>query len=188
MRAIALFLIVTGRRMGSAWRRWLFRRAYPGLTLGAGVEIARGATIRVTDGGTLKLGARTAIGENAQIIVKGGHMEIGADGFVGAGAVLACYQRLTIGRNALIAEYVTIRDQDHRTGTDAPYRAQGTVAAPVTIGDNVWLGAKATVLKGVTIGDGAVVGAGAVVTRDAAAGSRVAGVPARPIRNGNGSG
>jgi Hexapeptide repeat of succinyl-transferase len=38
--------------------------------------------------------------------------------------------------------------------------------APVVIGDEVWIGARAMILKGVTIGDGAIISAGAVVTRD----------------------
>jgi maltose O-acetyltransferase len=45
----------------------------------------------------------------------------------------------------------------------------------------VWLGSHCVILPGVTIGDDAVVGAGAVVNRDVAAGTRVVGVPARPL-------
>lgn len=37
---------------------------------------------------------------------------------------------------------------------------------PVTIGNDVYVGANATVLDGVTIGDGAIIGAGAVVSKD----------------------
>jgi len=181
MRALALFLIVIGRRVRRAWRRGLLQVAYPGLQLGRSVKIEAGVRIRVTDGGTLAIGDRTVIDANTLIIVKGGRMQIGADGFIGSGSVLACGERLVIGSSALIAEYVTIRDQDHGTGGNGPYRMQALVTAPVTIGDNVWLGAKATVLKGVSIGDGAVIGAGAVVTRDVAAGVRAAGVPARPL-------
>ncbi len=50
--------------------------------------------------------------------------------------------------------------------------------APTTIGNRVFIGANAVVNMGVTVGDGAVIGAGAVVTRDVAAGTIVAGVPA----------
>lgn len=181
MRVFALFLIVTARRAGAAWRRWLFGCAYPGLRLDRSVEIERGARIQVTDGGTLEIGPRTTIGAQALIVVKSGAMRIGADGFIGPGSVLACADRLDIGRDALIAEFVTIRDHAHGIEGDGPYRAQPNQTAPVSIGDNVWLGAKATVLKGVSIGDGAVIGAGAVVTRDIAPGIRAAGVPARPL-------
>lgn len=52
----------------------------------------------------------------------------------------------------------------------------------VTIGHDVWVGARAMILSGVTIGHGAVVAAGSVVTRDVAPYVIVAGVPARQIR------
>lgn len=52
----------------------------------------------------------------------------------------------------------------------------------VVIGADVWIGHAAIVMPGVTIGTGAVIGAGAVVTRDVAAYTVVAGVPARVLR------
>lgn len=50
--------------------------------------------------------------------------------------------------------------------------------APITIGDQVWIGAGAVVNPGVTIGDRAVIASGAVVTRDVPPDALVAGVPA----------
>ena len=55
-------------------------------------------------------------------------------------------------------------------------------ARPVTIGNDVWLGANVVVTGGVTIGDGCVIGAGSVVTRDIPPFSLAAGVPCRVIR------
>ena len=54
--------------------------------------------------------------------------------------------------------------------------------ATVTIGNGVWIGARAIILPGVTIGDRALVAAGAVVTRDVPADTLVGGNPARVIR------
>jgi acetyltransferase-like isoleucine patch superfamily enzyme len=53
---------------------------------------------------------------------------------------------------------------------------------PVTIGSDVWIGARTLVLDGISVGDGAVIAAGAVVTRDVPPYAVVGGVPARPIR------
>lgn len=52
----------------------------------------------------------------------------------------------------------------------------------ISIGNDVWVGAKATILDGVSIGDGAVVAACAVVTKDVPPYAIVAGVPAKVIK------
>lgn len=54
---------------------------------------------------------------------------------------------------------------------------------PVTIGHDVWIGARAIVLDGATIGDGAIVAAGAVVAGDVAPYAIVSGVPAQVVRH-----
>lgn len=55
-------------------------------------------------------------------------------------------------------------------------------SAPVIIGDDVFIGARAIILKGVTIGDGAVIGAGSVVTKSIPPRVIAAGNPARIIK------
>ena len=52
----------------------------------------------------------------------------------------------------------------------------------MTIGPDVWVGARCVILPGVTIGEGAVIAAGSVVTKDVPAGAVVGGVPARIIK------
>lgn len=55
--------------------------------------------------------------------------------------------------------------------------------APLTIGDDVWIGGRAVILPGVRIGSGAVIGAASVVTRDIPGGCFAAGNPCRVIRD-----
>ena len=53
---------------------------------------------------------------------------------------------------------------------------------PVTIGNNVWIGANVSIMPGVTIGDNTVIGAGSVVTRDIPANVVAMGTPCRVVR------
>lgn len=168
-------------RLASWLRITRFRALYPGLTVGRGVRLRHGVKLRVLNGATLAIGDRAMVEANAELHSDGA-MTIGNDAFIGAGSMLVAAERLSIGHDVLIAERVTIRDQDHGTKADGgAFREQGKVTAPVSIGDNVWLGAGVVVLKGVSIGDHCVVGANAVVTKSLPRGTRAAGIPARPI-------
>ena len=55
-------------------------------------------------------------------------------------------------------------------------------SAPITIEDDVWIGAHSIILKGVTIGRGSVVAAGAVVTKSFPPYSIIGGVPAKLLK------
>jgi maltose O-acetyltransferase len=92
-------------------------------------------------------------------------------------------QGLSIGRFTQIGFESLILTYSHEfSRTDMPVVHQGMVGASVTIGNDVWIGARAIVLPGVQIGDQAIVGAGAVVTKDVEPLAIVAGNPARVIR------
>ncbi|MCV2368871.1 acyltransferase [Roseateles oligotrophus] len=109
-----------------------------------------------------------------------GHISIGDRVVLSRGVHLVAYAGLSIGAGSMIGEYASLRDANHLRG-QGPLRDCGHLAAPITIGREVWIGRGAVVLAGVSIGDGAVVAANAVVNRDVAAGERVGGVPARPL-------
>ena len=65
---------------------------------------------------------------------------------------------------------------------DPERRLEPPTAQPITIGENVWLGARVVVMPGVTIGDDSVIGIGSVVTGDIPARSVAVGVPAKVVK------
>lgn len=109
----------------------------------------------------------------------GQNLRLGKGVFINMGCRFQDTGGITIGDGSLIGHGSTLTTLNH--GMD-PARRGDMLPAPIVIGTKVWLGASVTVVPGVTIGDGAVVGAGAVVTKDVAANTIVAGVPARVIR------
>lgn len=78
-----------------------------------------------------------------------------------------------------IGPRVNITSENHPLD---PADRKTLIPAPVIIRRNAWIGAAATILPGVTIGENAIVAAGAVVSKDVAANTVVAGVPAKVIK------
>jgi len=88
-----------------------------------------------------------------------------------------------IGSHVNLAQGITVTALNHNfDDTQKRIDEQGVSTNPVTIEDDVWVGANAVILPGVTIGNHCVVAAGAVVTKDVPPHSLVAGVPAKVIK------
>ena len=88
-----------------------------------------------------------------------------------------------IGSHVNLAQGITVSALNHNfSDTNKRIDEQGVSTNPVTIEDDVWIGANAVILPGVTIGEHCVVAAGAVVTKDVPPHSLVAGVPAKVIK------
>lgn len=98
-----------------------------------------------------------------------------------AGAIIGVGARV---RGDAIVNTGASVDHDCVVGMHSTVAPGARLAGRVTIGEGVHVGIGATVREGLAIGDRAFVAAGAVVIRDVAAGERVAGVPARPLRSG----
>eukprot|EP00127_Corallochytrium_limacisporum_P000568 Clim_evm7s19 gene=Clim_evmTU7s19 len=111
----------------------------------------------------------------------GFNITVGKDFFMNFNGTILDGARVEIGDQFLAGPDVKIIAATHPT--DPAIRASGLeFAKPVTIGNNVWVGAGAIILPGVTVGDNAVIGAGAVVTKNVPDRTIVAGNPARIIR------
>ncbi len=101
---------------------------------------------------------------------------------------IVCSQNITIGNNVKIGGNTVIYDTDFHSMDFMDRRTRKTDASntrsePVSIGNDVFIGAHTTILKGVNIGDGAIIGAGSVVTKDIPAFEIWGGNPAKFIRS-----
>lgn len=112
----------------------------------------------------------------------GKNITLGRHVFINSGCHFQDQGGITIGDRCLIGHCAVMATLNHCL---APQERHSMIPSPIILGKNVWVGAGATILPGVTIGDNAVIAAGAVVTKDVAANSVVAGVPAQSVKEIN---
>jgi acetyltransferase-like isoleucine patch superfamily enzyme len=120
-------------------------------------------------------------------------IHIGSDVSLNDYVHIAAIESVSIGDRVLIASKVFITDHDHggygRGGIHSDPRVAPAKrplrAAPVVIGDDVWLGEFVSVLPGVRIGKGTIIGTMSTVTRDIPPYSIAVGSPARVIKQFN---
>jgi acetyltransferase-like isoleucine patch superfamily enzyme len=133
--------------------------------------------------GRIELGRWSWIGHGTKVRCHEGVVSIGAKTVLGQECTISAYQRVSIGRECVIADRVMLIDFDHGVvEVERPVRLQGIYKRDVAVGNNVWIGYGACILRGVTVGDNAIIGTSAVVTKDVPANAVVAGVPARVLR------
>lgn len=93
--------------------------------------------------------------------------------------ILDCAQ-VRFGDNVFIAPNCGFYTAGHPI--DAKERNKGLeYARPITVGNDVWIGANVCVLPGVTIGDDCVIGAGSVVVKDIPPHSVAVGNPCKVV-------
>lgn len=132
---------------------------------GAGAEVGVGARI-----------SRNLIVHNADDDFH--HLRIGNKCHVGRQVFLDLADTITVGDRVTISMRVMMLTH---TNVGDSMCALPRKLAPITIGDDVYIGAGAILLPGVNLGPGSIIAAGAIVTRDVDPGSMVAGSPARSL-------
>lgn len=99
--------------------------------------------------------------------------------FINSGCCFQDQGGITLGNDVLIGPNVVLATLNHDYES---INRETVLPAPITIEDNVWIGANATILPGVIIGKNAVVAAGAVVNKDVPPNTVVGGVPAKVLK------
>ena len=111
----------------------------------------------------------------------GNHITVGDNFYANTNCIIIDVAQVTIGSNVKFGPNVSVITAGH------PVHAQIRSTAyeygvPITIGDNVWIGAGAIILPGVSIGSDTVIGAGSVVTKDIPEKTVAAGNPCKVIK------
>lgn len=118
------------------------------------------------------------------LIFPGRNLRVGDDVNFSYGVIVGSPGGVTIGDRVLLGFRSQIISGNH---VIPPNRGKifssGYDRKPIQIHNDVWIGAQCVILPGVTIGEGAVIAAGSIVTKDVAAFTLVAGVPAKLIRH-----
>lgn len=97
------------------------------------------------------------------------------------GMIITDGAKVTFGDNVFVVPNCCFTTAEH--AIDPEMRKSGVeIAKPITIGNNVWIGAGSVILAGVEIGDNTVIGAGSVVTRSIPENVVAVGVPCRVMR------
>jgi len=151
--------------------------------IGAFSQIFSNAFLSCDKEASICIGKYCEIHPYSRLMTYGGNIQMGDYCSVNPYSILYGHGGLTIGSRVRIAAHVVIIPGNHGFDRiDVPIMEHDIELAPITIHDNVWIGAGAKILGGVTINSGAVIGAGAVVTRDVPENAVVVGVAAKVLR------
>ena len=107
-----------------------------------------------------------------------GNLQMGSWSILSEKCNVYSVDKIKIGDRVAISREVFLCTASH----DITSPVMELAHAPIVVGSDVWIGARAIVLPGVTIGEGAVVAAGAVVTKDVEPWTVVGGNPAKVIK------
>ena len=149
------------------------------LRVGASSSIAPGVLLRLK-GGELLIGPHCEIRRGVNLSV-GGKLVLAEQNMISWGTMVHCDDLITFAARSFTSEYCTITDSSHAYTLPGSRALENLVTAPVSIGEDTWICAKATITKGVTIGNYCVIAANSMVIDDVAGGQIASGVPATAV-------
>jgi len=150
------------REIFRAKRAW-YRLRYPKLTLGRDVQIRH--RLRLRRGVTVVIGDRCRLNKLVRFAGPG-EVHIGPDCLIN-GSWIGCWTTITVGAGSLLSECELVDNTFHNLDPARRHAPQSaSTRAPITVGENVWIGTGALVMKGVSIGRDSVVGAATVIRSD----------------------
>lgn len=93
----------------------------------------------------------------------GGVLQIGNNVGINSNCIISSHDNIEIGDNVEIGPNVCIYDHDHDTKCEGGIKAGKFITAPVSVGNNTWIGANVVILRGTKIGKNCIIAAGSIV-------------------------
>ena len=119
------------------------------------------------------------------IWLNAGDIELGDNVRFNHGCYVNGYGGLKIGNNSGLGPYSMVHTANHDFDEKKISMTSWT-KAPVSIGEDCWIGMGVCILPGVTIGDRVIIGAGSIVTHDIPSDVIAVGNPCRPVKTRRG--
>ncbi len=151
---------------------------------GKGSTICRRTRMDVMPWNAFTLGEGSTIEDFATVNNGVGPVFIGDRVRIGLGNTII--GPVTIGNDIMFAQNIVLSGLNHGyEDISQPISEQAVTTSPITIEDEVWIGANSIIVAGVTVGKHSVVAGGSVVTRDVPPYSIVGGNPAKVLKKYN---
>ncbi len=151
---------------------------------GKGALIRRRTRMDVLPFNHFSIGNHSTIEDFATVNNGVGAVIIGDRTRIGLGCVLI--GPVTVGNDVMFAQNIVVSGLNHGyQEINMPPSLQPVETKPITIKDEVWIGANAVLTAGITVGKHAVIAAGSIVTKDVPDYSIAAGNPARILKKYN---
>lgn len=98
-------------------------------------------------------------------VIGKGKLTLGNHCFFNINSSITCVESITIGDNCKFGNNLVIVDHDHNFKPSENFTATNPefISSPISIGNNVWVGADVVILRGALIGDKCVIAAGSIV-------------------------
>lgn len=151
--------------------------------IGKNVYIGDYVSLIVEQGASLEIADNSFIGESCYIKCFGGKVSIGQDVSINSKSFINGCGGVSIGDNTRIGTQSIIIASNHKFGEPDLLVKDAITKQGVSLGENIWLGARVTVLDGVKIPNNSVIGACSLVSKPLDESGVYVGSPAKKIKS-----
>jgi len=156
------------------------------VTIEKNCELDGYASNKISLGNNVKIGAYSKLLSTSHLATYGKGLQIGNNSAIGDFTHFGAPGGITIGNDVIMGSYISFHSENHNfEDANTLIREQGVNSKGITLGNNIWVGAKVTFLDGSKVGNNSIVAAGAVVRGEFPDNVIIGGVPAKIIKTRN---